>query len=68
MSDMMNPKKAKLETEPTGHRVMSFRASMVVQTQLAELCKKWGESITQAIHRALAQAHDREFNSNLKKK
>lgn len=45
-------------------RVLSFRAPMIVLRQLAALRSRWGESITHVLHRAIAQAYEREFGSN----
>jgi len=42
-------------------RVISFRASKIVNKQIAELTERWGESTTRAIHRAVAIAHEKEF-------
>jgi len=43
-------------------RVLSFRAPLIVLRQLAALKERWGESVTHVLHRAIAQAYDREFN------
>lgn len=41
-------------------KVMSFRAPLIVQKQLVDLKRKWGDNITHVIHRCIAIAHERE--------
>jgi len=50
----------------TGSPNLCFRAPPIVKKQIEALRKEWGENLTQAIHRAIAQAYDREFDKRRK--
>lgn len=52
-----------MEKENKENPVLSFRAPLVVQKQLKELGKKWGENKTHVILRCISLAHEREKKS-----
>lgn len=65
----MNPKKAVLtEATPKNGRVVTLRASAMLEKQIKELCAAWGENVTQVIYRAINQAYEREFKNTSGKK
>lgn len=56
----------KTKQTPKNNPVITFRAPTIVEKQLRELAEKWGENITQVMHRCIQIVHEREFKRDKK--